>query len=110
MLQQILQINFLFNVTPSEYEKACVLVTDHFADLPSLQWKIWLMNENKKEAGGIYLFENADAVARYRRSELMKALESDPIITHISVKQFSILEKPGLMIHAPVNTQISSLN
>lgn len=31
-----------------------------------LVWKIWLENRETGHAGGIYLFENADAAERYR--------------------------------------------
>ena len=44
MSEQILQINFNFNVSRMEYEEAAGLLAPSFAELPGLRWKIWLMN------------------------------------------------------------------
>ena len=50
----ILQINFKLNVAPAEYRKLCKSVAQTIADVPGLLWKVWLLNEQDGEAGGIY--------------------------------------------------------
>src|SRR5688572_15910997 len=106
MAQQVLQINFQFNVSVAEYEKAAWTVADHFTNFPGLRWKIWLKNENKKEAGGIYLFESAEAAEAYRNSKLFKGLESNPVFTNISVKQFEIIPQLSQLTHAPLDPSV----
>ncbi len=44
MSERILQLNFKFNVSASEYEQAVSALCDQFAALPGLRWKIWMMN------------------------------------------------------------------
>ena len=58
MATKILQINFQFNVPRADYEQAVAPMADEFAKVPRCRWKIWLMNEAKSEAGGIYHFDN----------------------------------------------------
>ncbi len=54
----MLQLNFNFNVSKEEYEQAVFPLADKFTNVSGLIWKIWILNEEKSEAGGIYLFEN----------------------------------------------------
>jgi len=61
----ILQINFKLNVAPAEYRKLCKSVAQTIADVPGLLWKVWLLNEQDGEAGGIYLFQNEQSLNAY---------------------------------------------
>ncbi len=53
-----MQLNFNFSVSKEKYEQAVSSLADKFANVSGLIWKIWILNEEKSEAGGIYLFEN----------------------------------------------------
>ena len=102
MSQQIIQINFRFNGSAEYYKKTVETIAAKFANAPGLQWKIWLMNESKMEAGGIYLFESREAVTRFRESVLFKSAASYP---EFSVKQFDVLEEPSMISHAPLTVK-----
>lgn len=71
MPQQILQVNYKFNISRNDYENIVSPMANDFAIVPGLQWKIWLMNEKDNEAGGIYLFEDEKAVEQFKASPLM---------------------------------------
>jgi len=58
MSGRILQLNFKFNVPREDYESAVQPLADPIAATPGLIWKVWLMNEQEHEAGGIYLFSD----------------------------------------------------
>jgi hypothetical protein len=107
MAQQILQVNFNFDIPVSEFEKAASSVAEQFAALPGLLWKIWLVNKEKKEAGGIYLFHSEQAVADYLKSPLFANGPANPMFSNIIVKQFSTLEAPGLVTGAPTAVVIA---
>ncbi len=49
----ILQINFNLNVPAAEYQKMADSIAHAFLDVPGLSWKIWLLNPDAQEAGGI---------------------------------------------------------
>lgn len=102
MSQQILQLNFNFNTTADEYENLVSPMAQDFSDVSGLQWKIWLLNKEKNEAGGIYLFESEKAVEDFKKTPLISAVMSHPALSNISVKQFDILEKPSSVTNAPL--------
>lgn len=106
MTQQLVQINFRFKLPIGEYEETTQKLAIYFSRLPDLHWKIWLMNEENNEAGGIYLFKNAAAVEAYRKSELFRNLETAPFISSISFKQFDIMESQSLATNMPVEERM----
>jgi len=67
----ILQINFKLNVAPAEYRKLCKSVAQTIADVPGLLWKVWLLNEQDGEAGGIYLFQNEQSLTAYLACQII---------------------------------------
>ena len=104
MPQQILQINFTFNVSPKEYENIVAPLANQFADVPGCLWKIWLMDEKRYQAGGIYLFDSEDSAEHFRFSDLAEQMMHHPSLSNFSIKQFGILDKPSLLTRAPLST------
>lgn len=92
MSERLLQINFNFSVSSMEYGQAVKSLVDQFEKLPGLVWKIWTMNEENKEAGGIYLFEDQASLNEFLASPLAKTVTSHPALSNFSVKQFAIMK------------------
>lgn len=67
-----MQVNSRFTNSDIEFEAASSAVANVFAEIPGLQWKIWLFNKKKKEAGGIYLFVDKQHADAYVNSGLFK--------------------------------------
>ena len=106
MSQQIVQVNFQFKGSVEEYKRAAEMVTKAFAALPGLLWKIWLVNEDSKEGGGIYLFANKTVVDNYKNSDIFKSMLANPDYINFSIKQYDMLEGPGKTTHAPAGEQL----
>jgi hypothetical protein len=106
MAQQIIEINFKFKGSAEEYKAGAEAAVKKFAAVPGLLWKIWLMNEEKKEGGGIYLFADKTSVDNYRNSELFKMISTNPGFADFDVKQFDMLEAVGKMTNAPAGEQL----
>ena len=87
----ILQINFNLNVPVAEYQKMADSVAHAFIDVPGLRWKIWLLNPDAQEAGGIYLFESQAFVDAYLNGPLVAQLRGLTSIRDISMKQFEVI-------------------
>src|SRR5262245_28692806 len=54
--ERILQVSFQFQAARAVYERAVASIADAVDAVPGLRWKLWLLNADQREAGGIYLF------------------------------------------------------
>lgn len=108
MSQRILQINLKFDVSPAEYEQTVSGLAKEIAAVEGLRWKVWLMNEAEQEAGGIYLFDQAESVQAFLDGPIVSQVASHPAITAISAKQFEISEESTAITRGPVGEMVSA--
>ena len=83
-------------------EAAWLGVAQPIVDTPGLRWKVWLMNEAQREAGGIYLFESEGAAQAYLNGPIVAGLKASPDISNISAKLFDVLEPHTAITKGPV--------
>ena len=107
MAQQILQVNFKFNVPRELYENTVSPMAQDFAEVPGCLWKVWLMNEQESEAGGIYLFADQTSVEMFKGSPLVASVLSHPALSDFSIKQFEVLEKVSRATRAPLGATVA---
>ena len=98
----ILQINFKLNVSAAEYRKICESVVQTIADVPGLVWKVWLLNEQDAEAGGIYLFQDKQSLDAYLSSPIVTQIKSLPQLHEISAKWFEAMPGVTAVTRGPV--------
>jgi len=98
----VLQVNFKVNVSPAEYEKTVTPMADAFAEVDGLRWKVWLLNQQEREAGGIYLFEDEPSCAAFLAGPLAAALKSAPFVRDVNIKRFDVMAEPTEVTHGPV--------
>ena len=103
MPQTILQVNLRFNIPRGDLETAWLDAAQPIADTPGLLWKVWLMNEEEKEAGGIYLFENESAAQAYIAGPIVASLKASPAVSDINAKLFDTLPQHGAVTRAPLS-------
>ena len=102
MSERIVQLNFKFGVTGTEYQQAVKPLAEEFAALPGLRWKIWMIDETQSEAGGIYLFEDEESVKNFLEGPLAAQVTSHPALSDFSVKQFDVMEEMTTITRGPV--------
>jgi len=102
MSAKILQINFRLKASTPEYQTLCQSVAQAFAGLPGLRWKIWILNDHEKEAGGVYLFENERALNDFLSGPLASQVKSHPALSDFSAKVFDVMEDVTAVTHGPV--------
>ena len=102
MSEKLLQVNVKFSTSRAELEAAWFQAAQPIADTPALRWKVWLMNEAEREAGGIYLFESEAAAQSYLDGPIVAALKGSPVISNISAKLFDVLESHTKITRGPV--------
>lgn len=102
MSGSILQINFKFSVSTPEYEQAVAPLASQIAAVDGLRWKIWIMNKEDREAGGIYLFDDEASVKAYLEGGIVAQVTSHPALSDFSVKQFDVMEDVTAITRGPV--------
>jgi len=105
-MKKILLINFKFKAPRSELEKAFLKVAPRFGpggDVKGLLWKIWLVNEAEKSAGGIYLFKDDASVETYLKGEIVAGLKKNPTLSDIEAKVFDIALEHTKITRGPID-------
>jgi hypothetical protein len=104
----LLQLNFTFGVSASEYEQAVATLADQFAALEGLRWKIWMINAAEQQAGGIYLFDDAESVRAFLEGSLAAQVTSHPALSEFSMKQFDVMEELTTITRGPIMAHASA--
>lgn len=77
-------------------------VAPKFSKIPGCCWKIWLINEDHKEAGGVYLFESATELEQYLKSDLYASVVNNPVFSNMQTDTFSVVEAVSVITGAPL--------
>ena len=107
-MARILQLNFKFSVSPSEYADAVKPLADDFVKLSGLRWKIWLLNDKEREAGGHYLFDDQASVDSFLNSELAQGVMNHPALSEFSAKQFDVMEDLTQKTRGPLQASVAA--
>jgi hypothetical protein len=86
MPQKILITKFNYKLPHNEFRDMLSSVAGEFAKVPGCQWKIWLIDEEMKEGGAVYLFNNEEALEDFKASDLVQGILSHPALILISGK------------------------
>ena len=106
---RILQINFtLDGVTPAEFAEGCRPFAEPIAAVPGLRWKIWLVNEEERSAGGIYQFDDERTLRDYLDGPIIAALRSDPTIHDLQVRQSGVAPDLSAVTRAPLAAAVEA--
>jgi dsDNA-binding SOS-regulon protein len=99
---RVLQINFKYNISTAEFKRQMLDNAPRLAAVKGLKWKIWSMDEAKREASGYYLFENEEAMENYLNRVFLVGMGNNPTVSNIVVKKLEILEEPTAITRGPV--------
>ncbi len=102
MSETLMQLNFKYDVSADDYIGAVAPLAEQFAAVPGLRWKIWIINEDESEAGGLYMFEDDAALQTFLASDLAATVTSHPALRDFSVKPFKVMEEQTTITRGPV--------
>jgi hypothetical protein len=85
------QIEFDLVGTSDEYRELAEHVAPKIAEVPGLVWKVWIVDEERRRAGGAYLFSDRSAAAAYLEGPIVAALGKNPAFRHVTVRLFDVL-------------------
>jgi hypothetical protein len=103
MSETLMQLNFKYDVSADDYIGAVAPLAEQFAAVPGLRWKIWIINEDESEAGGLYMFEDDAALQTFLESDLATTVTSHPALRDFSVKPFKVMEEQTTITRGPVH-------
>ena len=79
------------NLDPAELENRLIERRPHFLDVPGLVQKIYGRDESTGDVCGIYFFENKNALAEFRETELAMTIPTAYEVTEIRMEAYEIL-------------------
>jgi hypothetical protein len=102
MSTTLVQLNFKYDISKQDYISSVSPLAEQFAAIPGLLWKIWMIDADETEAGGIYLFEDPGRAQAFLESDLAASVTSHPAFRNFSVKRFSVLLDQSIATRGPV--------
>ena len=102
MCARILQVSFQFDTSPADYKRAMEPLADAVAAVPGLHWKLWLLNAEQCEAGGVYLFADEPSLEAYEAGPIIAGLRSHPMLSQFCLKRFEVLEDISAVTSGPI--------
>ena len=90
-------VNFnLDGLSHDEFTEIADSAAPAFAEVPGLISKVWLSDPENNTYGGVYTWENRDAMDNFASSELFTgAVKNNPNFVNLSVKDYGVLEGPS---------------
>lgn len=82
----ILQINFEFQAPPEQVKQRGLELAKAIAQVPGLISKTWLMDDAKRQAGGIYWFDSEAAAIAYLNSDISQCMRQNPAFTNLQIR------------------------
>jgi hypothetical protein len=72
------------------------------ASVEGLIWKIWLMNEEESEMGGMYLFANPEAAEAYLKHPMVQSVRSNPAVISTESQLWAVESSLSALTRAPL--------
>jgi hypothetical protein len=88
-------INFrLKGVTEEDYAGLCDNLAPSYAAVPGLVRKIWLANSDTGTYGGVYVWQNKQAMEEFAATDLYSSVATHPNLDSITSEEFDVLPGP----------------
>jgi heme-degrading monooxygenase HmoA len=88
-------INFqLKGLGRGEYDNLCEQLAPTWAGIPGLISKVWLENDATNTYGGVYTWRDKSDMDNFVKSELFKAVATNPNFDAVTSRDFAVSEGP----------------
>jgi len=100
-------VNFrLKSINEQDYAKLCDDLAPTFAALPGLLSKVWLANRETGVYGGVYMWEDRQAMEAFTKTDLFKAVGAHPDLEGVTSSDFGVLEQPTQVTRGLVEARV----
>jgi hypothetical protein len=98
----VLHLRFKLRVSPdvllAQSREAATII----ASVEGLIWKIWVLQEEEFEMGGMYLFANREAAEAYLNHPLVQAVCSNPAVLSTQSQLWEVESSLSALTRAPL--------
>ena len=91
------QIQFDLRFTPAQYRDLADHLAGNLANVPGLIWKIWIVDEERRRGGGVYLFADRAAATAYVEGPIISQLRANPAVAGVEVELFDVFERASVI-------------
>jgi hypothetical protein len=101
---KLLQVNYRREHGQDNADQAEHLLeaAEKLSGLPGLQWKIWIFDDARKAAGGIYLFDTEEHARAWGDDMLPGSLGQLPGVSDIQATYFDVDERLSRITRGPL--------
>ncbi len=103
MGKTVVQINYRFGMTLEECSATFKPLAEPIAAVEGLLWKVWLMDAEHREGGGIYLFDSPESAQAYLTGPIITGLGQNPQFSDLSVKVSGIDSDLSMITRGPID-------
>lgn len=87
-----LQVELELAVAPDVWLARCESAVPTMRRLPGLVWKLWVLDADASRAGGVYLFQNAEAARAYAEGPVLEHLRASPAVKNVGVRLLPVVD------------------
>lgn len=85
---------WLRGMTAEEYGEMAERYAPSFAEIPGLQSKLWLANDESGTYGGVYLFRDLESLETFLDSPLWRTVLGNPHLADVQAETFAVQDAP----------------
>ena len=98
----VLYLRFKLRVPPHVLLEHCREAATIIASVEGLIWKIWVLQEEEFEMGGLYLFANREAAKAYLNHPVTEAARSNPAVVSTESLLWGVESSLSALTRAPL--------
>lgn len=98
----VLHLRYKLRLPPDVLLAHCREAAAIIASVEGLIWKIWILQEEESEMGGMYLFANRDAAEAYLQHPVIQALCSHPAVVSHQSQLWDVESSLSTLTRAPL--------
>jgi Putative mono-oxygenase ydhR len=98
----VLHLRFKLQVPPEVLLAECGEAATVIASVEGLIWKIWVLQQEEYEVGGMYLFANRETAEAYLNHPVIQAVRSNPAVVSTQAELWDVESSLSALTRAPL--------
>jgi hypothetical protein len=98
----VLHLRFKLQVPPDALLSQSRHAAATIASIPGLIWKIWLLQKDRSEIGGLYLFANRESALAYLDHPIVQAVCTNPAVRATDSQLWDVENPLSALTRAPL--------